>query len=234
MKTVIVPTLNEADNIGRLIESIFKTLGQDNVSVLVIDDDSTDGTQQIVAGLGSQYKNVRLVVRKNERGLGSAVRLGASLSGSDPVVVMDADFSHDPRFLPAIFTELGRGFDIVVGSRYAQGGMIVDWPGSRIAASKVATLIAKMIFRLPVRDPMSGFVGCRSGRLLSNGFRIADFKFLLEMMVRNPSLRVTETPIIFHDRTRGKSKLGSFTVLLYLGLVAELLFRRRGRAIGPR
>ena len=227
MKTVIVPTLNEVDNIGRLIECIFKIVGADNVSVVVIDDDSTDGTQQVVTELCTRFKNVQLIVRKNERGLGSAVRLGASLSGSDAVVVMDADFSHDPRYLPDFFAKLDRGFDVVVGSRYARGGRIVGWPGSRIAVSKVATLIAKMMFNLSVKDPMSGFVGCSSGQILSNGFKIADFKFLLEMMVRNPTLRVIETPIQFHDRRRGKSKLGLSAILLYIRLVIELLFHRR-------
>ncbi len=229
MKTVIVPTLNEADNVGRLIESIFKIVGPNNVSVMVIDDDSRDGTQQIVTDLSKRFESVRLVVRKNERGLGSAVRLGASLSGSDAVVVMDADFSHDPRYLPAFLAKLDEGFDVVVGSRYVRGGRIVGWPGSRIAVSKIATLIARLMFHLPVKDPMSGFVGCRSGQSLSDGFKIADFKFLLEMMVRNPRLRVTETPIVFHDRTRGKSKLGTSSILLYLKLVVDLFFRRRRR-----
>jgi dolichol-phosphate mannosyltransferase len=232
MRTVIVPTLNEADNIGQLIESIFDIMGQGNVSVLIVDDDSIDGTQQIVTDLGTRFDSVQLVVRKNKRGLGSAVRLGASMSGVGPVVVMDADSSHDPRFLPAIFEGLEKGFDVVVGSRYAQGGRIVGWPGSRIAASKIATSVARLLFRLPVKDPMSGFVGCRSKSNLTDGFEIADFKFLLEMMVRNPSLRVTETPIVFHDRRRGKSKLGGFTVLLYLGLVFRLFFRREKRMTG--
>jgi len=225
MRTIIIPTLNEEDNIGRLIESIIEVAGTEGVSIIVVDDDSKDRTQSIVTGLGQRFRGVRLIVRKHVRGLGSAVRLGASQAEKGPVVVMDADLSHDPKHLPAFFSFLDRGFDVVVGSRYVPGGRTEGWPGRRIAISKVATLVARLLFRLPVKDPMSGFVGCRSGRILAEGFRFADYKFLLEIMVKNRALRVTEVPIVFRDRMRGKSKLKGRTILLYLELVARLLFQ---------
>jgi len=225
MRTIVIPTLNEGDNIRRLIESIFEVIDSDEVSIIVVDDDSTDGTQTIVTELRKRFPSVRLLVRKRIRGLGSAVRFGASQAEKGSVVVMDADLSHDPRHLPAFFEQLDRGFDVVVGSRYVPGGRTEGWPGKRIAVSKVATLVARLLFRLPVRDPMSGFVGCRSGRILAEGFRFADYKFLLEMMVTNRSLHVTEVPIVFRDRMRGKSKLKGRTMLLYLELVARLLYQ---------
>ncbi len=231
MRTVIVPTLNEEDNIERLVRSIFRVLGTGDTHVLIVDDDSTDRTHEVVSGLCNEFLGLHMIVRKGERGLGSAVRLGASHYRQSQIVVMDADLSHNPKYLLSMFEKLEQGFDVVVGSRYIPKGDIVGWPGSRIAISKVATAIARAVFRVPVSDPMSGFVGCRSGRLLEEGFDHADFKFLLEMLVKNRSLRVTEVPIVFHDRAKGTSKLGSITIALYIGLVLRLLFTKGRRPL---
>ncbi len=226
MRTVIVPTLNEEDNIERLVRLIFTVLGTEGTHVLIVDDDSADRTHEVLSELCSEFLGLHMIVRKGERGLGSAVRLGASHFRESQVVVMDADLSHNPKYLPSMFEKLEQGFDVVVGSRYIPKGDIVGWLGSRVAISKVATAIARVVFRVPVSDPMSGFVGCRSGRLLEEGFDHADFKFLLEMLVKNRSLRVTEVPIVFHDRAKGTSKLGAFTIALYIGLVLRLLFTK--------
>ena len=231
MRTVIVPTLNEEENIERLVRSIFRVLGTKDIHVLIVDDDSTDRTHEVVSELCNEFPGLHMIVRKGERGLGSAVRLGASHYRQSQVVVMDADMSHNPKYLPSMFDKLEQGFDVVVGSRYIPKGDIVGWLGSRIAISKVATAMARAVFRVPVSDPMSGFVGCRSGRLLEEGFDHADFKFLLEMLVKNRSLRVTEVPIVFHDRAKGTSKLGAITIALYIGLVLRLLFTKGRRPL---
>ena len=226
-----MPTLNEEDNIERLVRSIFRVLGTEDTHVLIVDDDSTDRTHEVVSELCNEFPGLHMIVRKGERGLGSAVRLGASHYRQSQVVVMDADLSHNPKYLPSMFEELEHGFDVVVGSRYVPGGNTIGWPGSRTAISKIATAIARAAFRVPVNDPMSGFVGCRSGRLLEEGFDNADFKFLLEMLVRNRSLRVTEVPIVFHDRAKGTSKLDAITIALFLGLLIRLLFTRGRRPL---
>ena len=226
-----MPTLNEEDNIERLVRSIFRVLGAGDTHVLIVDDDSTDRTHEVVSELCNEFPGLHMIVRKGERGLGSAVRLGASHYRQSQVVVMDADLSHNPKYLPSMFDKLEQGFDVVVGSRYVPNGDIVGWPGSRIAISKVATAMARAVFRVPVSDPMSGFVGCRSGRLLEEGFDHADFKFLLEMLVKNRSLRVTEVPIVFRDRAKGTSKLGAITIALYIGLVLRLLFTKGRRPL---
>lgn len=223
MTTIVVPTLNESGNIGRLIDRIYAHLDSQATAVIVVDDDSTDGTQDVVRTKSQTYPGVKLVVRSGLRGLGSAVRLGASYASDGPVIVMDADLSHDPSYAPAILSKLASGYDLVVGSRYVKGGSTVGWPGSRIAVSKVATMIARLLFSLPVTDPMSGFVGCQSAKILTAGFERADYKFLLEILVRDRQLRVAEVPIVFRDRLRGKSKLGGWTIVLYLGLVGQLL-----------
>jgi len=233
MKTVIIPTLNEEGNIRRLIEAIFKHLDTDNVRIIVVDDNSSDGTRDIVSDLSAKFSNLLLIHRINERGLGSAVRAGAYEAMSDPVVIMDADFSHNPIHLESFFNKLEQGYDIVVGSRYVPGGKIIGWPGTRIAISKVATAMARLLFRVPVKDAMSGFVGCRSGALVAKGFKHADFKFLLEMLVTNKTLRATEVPIIFKDREKGSSKLSSNTILLHLELLVRLFFSRAQNTESP-
>ncbi|MCF2137577.1 MAG: polyprenol monophosphomannose synthase [Candidatus Thorarchaeota archaeon] len=225
--SVIIPTLNEEGNIQQLIESIYAQLSPDETDIYIVDDDSKDRTQEIVTTLTRKYPRLHLIVRKGERGLGTAVRLGATHVPDGPVVVMDADFSHDPRFIPALLKKVREGFDIVVGSRYVTGGRIIGWTGLRIAISKGATMIARILLRVPLKDPMSGFVACSSPKILVDSIKLADYKLLLEIVARNKNLRVTEVPIAFRDRTRGQSKLGSRTLFLYVLLVFRLLFMRQ-------
>jgi len=222
MKTVIIPTLNEEQNIGKLIPLIFQNIGNEGVQVIVVDDNSTDGTHSVVQHLQSEYKGVKLLIRTKERGLSTAVRYGATHATEGAVVVMDADLSDNPRFLNSIFEKLDSGYDVVVGSRYVSGGGVEGWPASRIAISKIATMIGRVFLRIKIRDPMSGFVGVKSKDILAHGFVDANYKFLLEIIARNRRLRVAEVPIIFKDRQYGESKLGAKTILLYLTLVMKL------------
>ncbi|MCK4819978.1 glycosyltransferase, partial [bacterium] len=139
------------------------------------------------------------------------------------VVVMDADLSHHPRYLPMIFEKLDAGYDVVVGSRYTAKGGTEGWPGSRIAMSKIATMIGRLLLRIRIRDPMSGFVGVKLKDILVYGSVDANYKFLIETLARNRNLRATEVPIVFRDREYGESKLGAKTILLYLSLVLKLV-----------
>jgi dolichol-phosphate mannosyltransferase len=227
MRTVIIPTLNEEKNIESLVHSIFYYLGKEDISIIIVDDNSSDSTRAIVKKMMDEYANLSLIVRVRVRGLGSAVREGALHVPSGSVVVMDADFSHHPCYLPRMFEKLEAGNDVVVGSRYTDGGATVGWTGSRIAISLIATHLTAMLFCIKTTDPMSGLVGCRSAQLLVTGFKSNGFKFLLELLVRNPALRVVDVPIVFHDRVRGSSKLGSQTIIQFLTLLVRLLFVRR-------
>lgn len=117
MKTVIIPTLNEEENIGKLIRLIFQNIGSEGVQIIVVDDNSKDGTHSVVHGLQSEFKGVKLLIRTKERGLSTAVRYGAEHAGDSAVVVMDADLSHHPRFLNSIFEKLDSGYDIPMNIR---------------------------------------------------------------------------------------------------------------------
>jgi dolichol-phosphate mannosyltransferase len=227
MRTVIIPTLNEEENIESLIRSIFYHQGREEISVVIVDDNSTDRTQGIIERLMIEYENLSLIVRMHEKGLGSAVREGASHVSSGSIVVMDADFSHHPRYLPKIFEKLKADHDVVIGSRHIEGGRIIGWPGYRIVLSLIATRLVSILFRVETTDPMSGLVGCKSAQLLLTGFQDDGFKFLLEILVRNPTLRVIDIPIVFHDRIHGRSKLGSNTIIQFLILVVKLLLVRK-------
>lgn len=226
MLTIIIPTLNEVENIELLVRTIYDFMPSSSTQVLIVDDDSDDGSHELIRNLQDKFENLSLIVRKGERGLGSAVRSGATMVGERPVIVMDADLSHHPRFLPGLARKLEEGYDLVVGSRYVPGGATVGWPGSRIAISKIATYLARIFFQIRVKDPMSGFVACKSGQLLADGFRYADFKFLLEMTVSNRSLKVAEVPIVFQDRIQGRSKLDGKNIALYLMLLVQLMLSR--------
>ena len=226
MKTVIIPTLNEEENIGRIVRLIFRHLGSMDVQIIVVDDNSTDNTHSVIRSLQTEYTGLKLIIRTNKRGLSSAVQDGARQIDDGPAVVMDADLSHNPIYLNSIFEQLSKGYDVVVGSRYTNGGGIEGWTGKRIAMSKIATFIGRLFLRIKIHDPMSGFVGVKTKDTLVHGFSDADYKFLIEILARNRSLRATEVPIVFRDRTHGKSKLGAKTIFLYLMLVFRLVFNR--------
>ena len=226
MKTVIIPTLNEVENIAKLIHSIYTYNSPQDLHIIVVDDNSKDGTQASVEQIMHEYPNLQLIVRRGEKGLSKAVKEGASCVPSGYVTVMDADFSHHPSFISRLFARLDIGYDIAIGSRYTSGGKIIGWPVSRIIVSKVATMIARILFQLSIKDPMSGFVALSSPSLLVEHIQYADYKFLLEIITSNRSLSLTEVPVIFKDRLEGQSKLGGKGIMNYLKLLVQLVKNR--------
>ncbi len=228
MRTVIIPTVNEEANIGRLIPLIFRYLGEENTSVLVVDDSSTDDTCSVVRDLGKEY-DVHLLSRSHRLGISSAIRQGAEKANKGHVAVMDADFSHHPRHLPAMFEKLNEGYDVVVGSRYIPGGGVTGWPGYRFAISRGATAIAKAFFKMPVKDPLSGFVAVRSSDVLANNIRNPGSKFMLEVIISNNDLRFAEIPINFLNRRRGESKMSVKLMLFYLAMVGRAFLKKNGK-----
>jgi dolichol-phosphate mannosyltransferase len=223
-----VPTRNERDNIPLLLAGIRTALKGIAHEVIVVDDDSVDGTGSAVRDEASRYSNVRLLERRGTRGLSSAVMEGVALSRGHIVVMMDADLSHDPQLVPRLIEKVESGNDLVVGSRYVRGGGLEGWPLHRRIGSAVLTRFVRVLLRLRVHDPLSGFVAFRREVLERQPTRYSarGFKLLLEVLATQPSLRVSEVPITFIDRARGTSKLDLREVGGFL-LLCHLLFRWR-------
>jgi len=222
--SIVVPTYREADNLGLLAEAVDEALSGagHEYELLFIDDDSQDGSEEICAGL-SERLPVRIVVRKSERGLATAVIHGILAAAGDIVVVMDADLSHPASAIPAMVERLQRGeSDFVLGSRYVEGGSIHDdWSVFRQLNSIVPSLLAKPL--CPLKDPMSGFFAIRrnempdADRLSPIGYKIA-----LEIYVKGDFSRPSEVPIHFSDRQHGESKLSLKEQLNFLRHLARL------------
>ena len=226
---IIIPTFRESENIIPLIERIRAAIVPvvPDPEVIVVDDNSRDGTDQRVAELALPW--VRLITRHHERGLSSAVLHGCREASREAIVVMDADLSHPPEAIPKMLRELQLGADFVLGSRYIPGGSTDDsWSAFRRLNSRVATLLARPL--TPVNDPMSGFFAIRRQTFLAaQKLNPLGFKIALELMVKCRCKNIREVPIHFADRVRGESKLGLREQTRYLRHLARLMaFRIAG------
>jgi dolichol-phosphate mannosyltransferase len=231
--SIIVPTFNEAGNIVELIRRIDATLEGANWEVLVVDDDSPDGTSSLVLELGRRDERIRCLHRVGRRGLSSACLEGMALARGRYYAVMDADLQHDERLLPAMLLTLSTGdTDLVVGSRYVDGGCVEAWHPLRLALSRAATFVTCSLLRVNLSDPMSGFFMIRSEAVLGIAARGSGkgFKLLLDLVASSPvPLRVVELPYRFAVRQSGRSKLGVGVVWHFL-----LLLMRQAMARIPR
>ncbi len=201
--SVIVPTLNEADNLEHLVRGLMRVLP--DAEVVVVDDASTDGTAEKARDLARSFP-VQVLERRDERGLASAVLAGLRRAQSDVCVVMDADLSHPTEMVPRLVEAVERGADLAVGSRYVSGGAVAGWPWSRRLTSRAGVLLGRLFTR--VRDPMSGFFCLRKSLLGGVPLRPVGFKILLEILARVRPAAVAELPIRFTDRDAGRSKFG--------------------------
>jgi dolichol-phosphate mannosyltransferase len=214
---IIIPTYNEAENINRVVKGIFdQALPLD---VLVVDDASPDGTGNVVEEMRAGESRLHLLRRGAKMGLGSAYLDGmrwALERSYDWIFEMDADLSHDPKYLPDLFWAL-KETDLVIGSRYIKGVNVVNWPLTRLLLSWYANLYARVITGLPVQDCTSGFKGFRRRVLESidfNKVRSDGYAFQIEMVFRawKAGYRVVEVPIVFVDRRSGVSKMSQGVV----------------------
>lgn len=228
--TVVVPTRNERDNVGPLVDLLRKTLEGIAWEVLFVDDDSTDGTVPAVRALAQSDSRVRLLHRIGRRGLSSACIEGIQASTTPYVAVMDADLQHDEALLPAMLATLKTGqFDLVVGSRYVEGGGIANWDKQRANISGFATRLSNLVLKAKIADPMSGFFMLpratfdRAVRNLS----ALGFKILVDLVASSPGpLRIKELPYQFRLRVAGESKLDAQVAWEYLMLLADKLVGR--------
>ncbi len=221
--SVIVPTFQEAENLRLLAGRVFAALQKAAIpgELIIVDDDSGDGTDAVADELTRNYP-VRLVVRRGERGLSSAVLRGLSEARGEWLFVLDADLSHPPERIPDMLALLRSGqADFVIGSRYVEGGRTLDWNWFRRLNSAVATLLARPL--AAVRDPMAGFFGLhRSTWQKADALNPIGYKIGLELLVKGRCHRVIEVPIEFSDRLHGRSKLTLRQQFLYLVHLARL------------
>ena len=220
--SIVIPTLNEADNIDPLLSAIAESMPDSmRFEVLVVDDSSTDGTTER-ARAWSDRLDVSVIERPGKPDLSGAVLDGAKAARGRWLVVMDADGSHPPPSIPALLAPLLAGtHDVAIGSRHAAGGQTVGWPWRRHLTSRAATLLAWPFTE--VRDPMAGFFATSRERLLRLPAQTAGYKILLELLVQGGDrIRTIEVPIRFEDRRHGESKLGLAQQLTYLKRLAWL------------
>lgn len=211
---VIIPTYNEIENIKEIIEAVMSL--PNNFHVLVVDDNSPDGTASVVSKLQQHYpQRLFLEVREGKNGLGTAYVHGfkwALARSYAYIVEMDADFSHNPQDLPRLLKACEGGVDVAIGSRYVTGVNVVNWPLNRVLLSYFASVYVRLITGMKIKDTTAGFVCYRRKVLESidlNKIRFVGYAFQIEMKYRAYAKKfvIEEVPIIFTDRTKGESKM---------------------------
>jgi dolichol-phosphate mannosyltransferase len=227
----IIPTYNERNNIEPLVRAIFATVP--DIRVLIVDDNSPDGTGEEVHRLQGHYPNLRLLSRSGKLGFGSAYLAGFHELLNDPstntAVMMDADLSHDPRYLPDMIAAL-KNLDVVIGSRYTDGGAVQGWSFRRRMLSLIGNRYARMVTGMPIRDCTAGFIVFRAPvmrMLLEVPMEMTGYAFLMELKHRlwRWHLRMAEIPIVFRDRTSGSSKISNG--IIREGIQAPWILRRQ-------
>lgn len=225
-----IPTLREAENIRGLLDHVRSVLDPVGIryEILVVDDDSRDGTEEIVTEISRQDPRVRLLVRKGQRGLSGAILYGWQNTDAAILGVMDADLQHPPELLPRLIASVLAGHDLVIGSRYTAGGSLSDWNPMRKLISAAAVWVTWPIQRagLRAKDPMSGFFFVRRQCLERIPFQNSGFKLLLEILVRGDIHSIDEIPFSFGQRYRGASKANVKVAVDYGRLLARLYANR--------
>ena len=229
---MVVPTYNERERIVELVQKLFaaSTAAGIEMEVIVVDDNSPDGTGELADSLAKSYR-VKVVHRPGKLGLGAAVIAGLQVASAPFMGVMDADFSHPPAAVPGLLATIrATGADLVVGSRYVPGGSISHWPWWRRLMSRLACLLARPLS--PIRDATSGFFVIRADLARRATIRAGGFKINLELNMRAWPARLVEVPYRFADREAGESKMSMKEGLRYLVQLRDLyIFTWTG---GPR
>lgn len=229
---IIIPTYNEIENIKKLIQAIFSI--NNDYHLIIIDDNSPDGTANVVENYMSENSNLHLIKRKGKLGLGTAYKTGLKFgldNNYDVIVTMDADFSHHPRYLPALIGLLPE-YDIGIGSRYVPGGGTENWGIHRKILSRTANFVAKTILGIKSNDNTAGFRAYKREILAKIDFdtiKSNGYSFLIEMIYtcQKNDAKVGETPIIFVDRAEGTSKISKNEIFKAIKTILTLRMKVR-------
>ena len=226
--SVIVPTFNERGNVAELVDRISNCLSGSNWELVFVDDDSPDGTADLVRQLAARDSRIRCVQRIGRRGLSSACVEGMLASSAQYLAVIDGDLQHDERLLPNMLAELKQGdTEIVVGTRYALGGGTGEWAAARRRLSRFGTRLSRMLVPETLSDPMSGFFMLRRSVFEGALRRLSNIgtKILMDLFASSPKkLQFKELPYTFRPRHSGESKLDSLTAWEYAMLVLDKMF----------
>ena len=224
---IVIPVLNEADNVAPLVERLTRALAGIRWEAIFVDDDSPDGTADVVRALARLQGNLRCVQRLGRRGLSSACIEGILSSAAPYIAVMDGDLQHDETLLPQMLAKIrAERLDVIVASRYTDAGSVGDWQRSRVVISDVAGRLSRLVVKADLTDPMSGFF-----MVERNAFAAAmrsltgqGFKILLDLFASSPRpLAFAEVPLSFRQRLHGESKLDTLVAWEYLMLVLQKL-----------
>jgi len=231
--SIVIPTYNERDRLAELVDALYSAAGGTfALEVVIVDDNSPDGTGEIADGLAARYP-VKVIHRAGKLGLGTAVVAGFGVASADIVGVMDADFSHPPALVPKMFAGFkAANADVLVASRYIPGGSTPNWPFKRKLLSRAACLLARPLS--PIRDAASGFFLIRREIARRVDIKAGGFKICLELVVRGWPTRLVELPYRFDDREAGESKMSTREAAGYLVQLKDLYLLRWSRFDRPR
>jgi glycosyltransferase involved in cell wall biosynthesis len=227
--SLVLPTFNEAANVRSLIPQLTKVLEGLEYEIIVVDDDSPDKTWEVAEELAKAHSSVSVLRRVGRRGLSSAVTEGFGMAKGDVLMVMDGDGQHDPALVPMLYAAMQTGADIVVASRYTQGGSTGGWGGFRLWLSRFATSLASALPAVRTSDPMSGFFAVRadSYRRVEKKLHPMGFKILLEILRYLPSSsKLGEVPLTFGLRREGESKMSFKVQMEFLAQLASIALQR--------
>ncbi len=230
--SIIIPTFNESQNITNLIKKVNSVFNHNNIDgeILIIDDNSPDGTGEIAEKLSKKYKNIRVFHRREKLGLGSAYKFGFRQSKSPIVMEMDADLSHNPKYIPQFLYAM-KDHDFAIGSRYIKGGGVLNWPIFRKMVSTIANKVAGIILGLDTNDVTTGYRAYRKDALDKinlDEITSSGYSFQVEILYRLKQVgcKLAEVPIIFVDRKYGESKLSEDEIFKFLFTVFRLKLKR--------
>lgn len=220
---VIIPYFNEEENIVGIIPAVAEIFHESSINgqIIIVDDNSRDGTSKEVRTLQNTMAQLSLIVRTENPGLSQSIMTGFQHANSRVLLVMDADFSHPPSLIPVLYQKIQYGADVVIGSRYADGGSIEGWPLHRIVLSRGATFFARALFP-SITDPVSGFFAVRREVVRHASLKPRGYKILLEILGRGKWSRAIEIPYTFHNRVTGTSKMSPRICIDYVSQVLAI------------